>query len=525
MMVLVISFVLIANFTKFYEKEKRESVQQEQKSRKEAEVIEAVTNIQEIEEKKVPSIYFLTNRKSESQEIIKAQLKNLKETYEVSSSLSKIERKKVELLIVDLKTYTTSQVNQLKKWNDRGVPILFLGIPNDKELTNKTLKELLGIKDKEEAVDAKGIRLSGTILFDSIQEEEREIDDLPYMVLGKQTEVFVHALLEDKTIKNEELPPLFWRHQQSSQSGSVYVLANELSEDIKGYIYLTNVLEDVRGSYLYPIINAYCVAVKDMPYLTNFESEALDKLYGRDSLSIQFDIFMPQFLRLVDKYGVKLTLYSKEYNQVQNSSDERMEYYLEKLEENGSEIAHINNQEKMEVASSFQNQLISWNLNSSFQEQEVNQVDVPILQNNFDEIDQVLSQNIGSIRTLGFASMMIPMDDILHPNGEQTQDWNRLSEQIETVLGTEEELYPWIDRVTVSEAIQRIQILKIMQLNVQYSEDGIQVKIKNFAQRAWFYLFTSKEIKDIQGGEITQISDDMYLIKATGDSIKIEYRK
>ena len=525
MLILLIAFIFIVNFTSFYGKEKRESLQKKEKVRQETQVIEAVKAKEEVKKEKEPSIYFLTNRESKSQKIIKAQLSNIKENYGITSSFQSIKNKEVELLIVDFKQYTNKQVQQLKKWNKQGMTLLFLEIPNDIELQNHTLKKLLGIKGEKGFIKAKGIRLSGDLFFGTIQEEEKKIEHVPYMVLRKQTEVFAHALLKDKTIQNEELPPLFWRHQPSIENGSVYVLSELLSNNQKGYLCITSILENIRENYLYPIINAYCVGIKGIPYTKKVESPMLEKRYGRDSLSIQFDIFMPQLLRMSEKYGVPLTLYSREYVKLQMVSDRRMKYYIEEFLERGSEIGQIDQRGNMQVDSPFYNQLMDWNDELSFQEQSIRQVNIPSFENDFEQIEPILLQSAESIRSLGFTCSVLDIDSILESNGKEKQDWKDISKQIETVLKIEKERYPWLDRVTISEAILRIQIFKLMEVSTKYSDTGIQAKIDNYAQRAWFYLSTQREIEEIEGGEITSIGNEKYLIKATDNHIKITYRK
>ncbi|MFR5915633.1 MAG: hypothetical protein ACLUGJ_11590 [Blautia wexlerae] len=52
---------------------------------------------------------------------------------------------------------------------------------------------------------------------------------------------------------------------------------------------------------------------------------------------------------------------------------------------------------------------------------------------------------------------------------------------METVLGVEKEDIPWLERVTVGEAVYRVKAFQMMEPEIRYSDKQIDAVIGNFA--------------------------------------------
>ena len=94
-----------------------------------------------------------------------------------------------------------------------------------------------------------------------------------------------------------------------------------------------------------------------------------------------------------------------------------------------------------------------------------------------------------------------------------------------TAMGTHKKYYPWIDRVTLSEAAGRIENLLALEPKYTYSSDGVRIDIGNFEKEAYFYMQTPNKITGTEGGEITKIGEELYMIRANNSQVKIDWKQ
>ncbi|MFW5650788.1 MAG: DUF2194 domain-containing protein [Acetivibrio ethanolgignens] len=489
----------------------------EEKAAEHKRVVDAVEAFKETEkikaqDKREQMIYLWGNQTIGCQ-ITEAQLENMKMSYVIKEEL--INCKDAFILFVCQAAFSESELITLDKWNKKGMIIFFTQIPEEEQLRKKSLQKLLGIESYKGIEGERGVRLSEALLFGEIAESKEKIR-VKKIELANQTEVYAQTLEKDI--------PLFWRYKQSVDSGSIYVADKSLFEKKTGYAVISFLLEDVYESYMYPIVNAYCFMVVGMPYeeYTGTASEEyLESVYGKNALGVENDIFFPEIRRCEDRYGLKATWYTSQKKEIKTTTNPLIQYYIKNIEKNYDEIGEWNLKTgKKKVPSEFDNALKEWSPEFRWLENE--QVQIPYMNISTADYRAVLVENLSGIKGLGFTSSVINIDEFL--DEESSADWIDFSNNLESVLGTEKQEIFWLDRVSAREAVYRIRAFEVMEPRLSYTSEGIDIQIDFFADAAYFYLRTKKEIIEALNAEVTEISDNLYLIKITKERAKIEFQ-
>ncbi|MFW5668283.1 MAG: DUF2194 domain-containing protein [Acetivibrio ethanolgignens] len=489
----------------------------EEKAAEHKRVVDAVEAFKETEkikaqDKREQMIYLWGNQTIGCQ-ITEAQLENMKMSYVIKEEL--INCKDAFILFVCQAAFSESELITLDKWNKKGMIIFFTQIPEEEQLRKKSLQKLLGIESYKGIEGERGVRLSEALLFGEIAESKEKIR-VKKIELANQTEVYAQTLEKDI--------PLFWRYKQSVDSGSIYVADKSLFEKKTGYAVISFLLEDVYESYMYPIVNAYCFMVVGMPYeeYTGTASEEyLESVYGKNALGVENDIFFPEIRRCEDRYGLKATWYTSQKKEIKTTTNPLIQYYIKNIEKNYDEIGECNLKTgKKKVPSEFDNVLKEWSPEFRWLENE--QVQIPYMNISTADYRTVLVENLSGIKGLGFTSSVINIDEFL--DVESSAVWIDFSNYLVSVLGTEKQEIFWLDRVSAREAVYRIRAFEVMEPRLSYTSEGIDIQIDFFADAAYFYLRTKKEIIEALNAEVTEISDNLYLIKITKERAKIEFQ-
>ena len=419
-----------------------------------------------------------------SYKAVALQLNNMKEDFRTEEQLE--ECAGAEILFVCKTDFNDQEIQMLEEYSRAGAALFFTEIPSEAALEKKSVKDLLGIDTYKGIQEKKGIRLTENLLFGEIT-ESRESFTMKSVTLKRQAEVYGSAL-QSKKVKNENLAPVFWRYQSSAEGGSIYVADRELMAGTMVYAVVSFLFTDLYQAYMYPIVNAYCFAVSGMPYTDEFTSEYLEKEYQRDSMGVQNDIFFPEFRRCEERYGVKTTWYTDEREEIKKYSNAMFAYYLEGIVEGNNEIGTLTEKK-------YQN---------------------------------IIFHDKGICRGMGLNTVFTDISPFLYETDEKKQErWIDYCRNLETVLGVEKEDIPWLERVTVGEAVYRVKAFQMMEPEIRYSDKQIDAVIGNFAGKAYFYLSlpADREIKGAEGATVTRISDVLYLVEAEKANIRITYEE
>lgn len=453
-------------------------------------------------------------------EVTALQLRNMKEKFQKKEALS--DCKEARILFVCRPHFEEAEIELLRQYSESGMTLFFTNIPDAEMLEDSGIKNLLGIARYKGVERKTGIRLAEKVLFGNITENKQKFS-LRSVTLQPHTEVY-GAALEKGDVKPENLSPVYWRYKKDGESGNVYVADEHVMNEASGYGAVSFLFEDLYGIYMYPVINAYCYAISGMPYTDEYSTSFLDKEYERDSIGVQNDIFFPEFKRCEERYDVSSTWYSTDEEELKKTENELLKYYLEGIEEEKDEIGTLGVNAK--VKSPFKNRLSEWTPSFQWINEEADSIYVPYNVIKDEKPENVIFGDLGMCKGAGFNIVFTDVEPFLNkPEKKGEDDWVDFCRSMETVLGVEKEKMPWLERVTVGEAIYRIKSFTMMEPEITYSDHSIEADIGNFTGRAYFYLSLPKEVKEVKNARLTELYEDFYMVEATKEHVSIVYEE
>lgn len=466
----------------------------------------------------------LWGNNSVSMKLISEQLENMKELYRIEEELQDCQA--AEILFVCEGSFTTEELGLLQRYNKEGITLFFAQMPDEELLSRAAFQNLLGIESYDGIMEKTGVRFAKKVLFGDNIEKEEDFS-MKAVTLDTHTEVYI-AALEENEVDVEDLSPMFWRYKESADHGDVYVAEQSLLEGTTGYGIVSFFFTDIYQIYVYPIINAYCFMIKGMPYTDTYSTEFLSAVYQRNSMGVQNDIFFPEISRCEERYEVKVTWYSGEkMEQLINSESDILRHNLSGLEEKKNEIGDWDAVTGLlTVDSPFENQVVQWSPEFQWIEENSKTVNIPYHSIREEKPESIVYENIGMSKGVGINTIYTDVETFLSGDASRDkEDWVRYCRSLETVLGVEREEMSWLERVTVGEAIYRIQAFSMMEPEIEYSDSGIDIEIGNFTGKAFFYLALPKEIKSVENAEVTEIYEDFYMIEASEEHVSIIYEE
>ena len=286
--------------------------------------------------------------------MVRHQLDNMKEAYVEIEDIK--ECVDAEILFVHKKTYSREEILHLRYLSQHGVAICMLGLPQEESLNVAHVKLFLGIAECKTQTEKTGYRLGEKVLFGRNYESEEKFYTTD-LELKQRTEVYVSALEEEESVKDYNLTPLFWRYKETTEQSSIYVINELLLQEEVGYALISFLMSDIYGTYMYPVINAYCFAIQGLPYSTEYESDFLNKKYGKDSLGVENDILFPEVKRCEEKYGVFSTWYSREATSIKEADNILLQYYLKDIKRSEGIIGNYTEEDGCQLDMPYDNRL------------------------------------------------------------------------------------------------------------------------------------------------------------------------
>lgn len=429
-----------------------------------------------------------------------------------------IEAEENDVIFIAFDSYPAEYTAELTDLNSHGTHLVFLGIPDEATLhKDPALMDLLGITSVNTEQDYTGIRLSGELTGSGmIEDEEYPVQACP-MEIQTHAKRYAAALPENyKKIENDKLTPLVWRYNPGPDQGYVYVLNGSISHSEIAYTMVPMIMRELQDDFIYPIINAYVIIIDGLPSAANEVRASWQALYGRDFLSIQQDLIMPQYRRYTQVYNSRLSYLPHDYQSVISSNNNEISFFLREIEAQSGFLGDISRDRSLITADNTEIQLRNWQTDFRFDsEKSENRIDIPI-NFTFTPENKADKASIGGIiNSLGLYTLDIDTDALLDYESEEDV-WNNYCDKLEILLGTQLQNYGWIDRVTLVEAAKRIRNVLSEAPEIEYYPDHIVIRPGNPEAETPFVLRSRREGIEIQNGVISEVGTDSYLVKATG---------
>ena len=458
-------------------------------------------------------------------ELLASQLFMSKHSYANAEQLDD-EFKDADIIFVAKENISSSDIDWLYDRVHEGVVVVFGQIPSKAALGNAKLQKLMGIKTAGNWTKYDGVRMSEEYLGGKlIEDPEYEVSAYDLKLLNT-VKIYACALPEGyEDIDDEDLPPLIWRYIASSKTGAVYVCNGDFIYSEVSYSLMPLVMRGVQDNYLYPIVNAYCTFVDGFPFVTDDEQDNWERLYSRTKLGIQQDLLMPQLERYTQVYDAVLTYFSDEAEELSTSTKQEHQYYMREIQSEDSQLALRTNGVETLFNADDPIEVTEWSAPYRLWDATNKKYELPvnytIKADNTDELpDQFCLSSITT--ALGYYAVSFDIDDFMAYDGKSI--WMDYCKNTEVLFGTHQRDYPWIERVTASEAVNRIYKLLNMDLDIEYFDDHVECTVNNYDGDTWFMFRTNHDVLEADGAEIATVGEGTYFITAKQASFTITWR-
>lgn len=463
---------------------------------------------------------YIWGYKDEIEDIIKFQLDNMGEEYKLITDLEQCQNAKVLFVLKD--DFNASELALLMKMNSQGTDLVFCDILFDQ---SKEYMEMIGVEEYMPMEELKGIRLSARILFGTITELDKKMF-LPDINLENGVEVYAHGIPGKEKVKEEvtELTPLFWRYYQRNHDANVYVVDDALMKSPVGYSIVAFLYTQMQEDYLYPTMKSRCFIVSGMPYTQNYRSDYLEKEYNRDAIGTETDVFFPQLKRMEEKYNLNISWCTADYKKLDRIEQLILKHQIKSIKESNGELLEMRANKIGFADIPIRNRFIPWSQEFQWSGAEYGS----ILQMPYMEIDTAKSSNYNvycasMAKAFGLYAYHVDIKQFLEETNNN-MDWVDWSLRTEEILGSQMEKMPWMQNKTVSDALMDLAKFESSNPIVEYSEEGIDIKIPNFISEECFYLSTRKDFSVSDGVQVIELSDEFYLLELDTSDAKVIWK-
>ena len=126
---------------------------------------------------------------------------------------------------------------------------------------------------------------------------------------------------------------------------------------------------------------------------------------------------------------------------------------------------------------------------------------------------------------LGYSTIVLDLERVTYPESEE-DSWHTLSKRIAANLVTYWKPYDAFEETTLARSDDRIRRFLTLDYTSERNGDTIQLTIEHFDSEAYFLLRLSGEkVKHIEGGSVTGVETDVYLIHAAEPEVSIQVEK
>ena len=122
-------------------------------------------------------------------------------------------------------------------------------------------------------------------------------------------------------------------------------------------------------------------------------------------------------------------------------------------------------------------------------------------------------------------SHFIHPDDLLDPDRGAERGWEELRNQFDRFLSWLKVAAPELRNMVGSEGAMAVQ--RYSRVALKYNENGgeLDIALGNFYDEAWLMLRSIRKPHTIEGGTITPVTSNLYLIRATDSNIIVTFEE
>lgn len=123
------------------------------------------------------------------------------------------------------------------------------------------------------------------------------------------------------------------------------------------------------------------------------------------------------------------------------------------------------------------------------------------------------------------SSHFVHPDDLLDTDRHAEKGWDDLKGQYEAFIAWLQDSAPGLRNMTGSEGAMAVQRYSRLALSTTETDKSLEITLGNFYDEAWLMVRTARKPLSVEGGQITQVSSDRYLIQALEPELTVLFEE
>ncbi len=267
-------------------------------------------------------------------------LGQLKLTYEAFEQLSaEVYAQEPQTLLIAADVPELGDISRLAAYLEEGGQAIFLRLPGEIG-QSQPLMDLLGVLEIGAAVTCERFEAyEGLLLGGMVRYEKTDDPTVPYISLtaprirvNSLCKVWACMWAGEPNDRMLEVPLIFEKRQGQ---GITQVVNAAFMEDASGIGILTALLSIPREAFVYPVVNAMTIALRNYPLLSADEAP-LRLVYARDAYQTCRDIIWPELSAMLADQDLRATAYLPAIPMEQYESE--LPFFMRVLSQRHSEL-------------------------------------------------------------------------------------------------------------------------------------------------------------------------------------------
>lgn len=470
--------------------------------------------------------------------------------------------------------------NILLSYAEAGVNLIFARLPEPEKIMGNDIlqRDILGISNVLDLHTQltgmhlfEGFLLGGEAIYEAANEEEEKRQDLdlvvPWYMTDYSSKTYLVGMMEDESIKNENLPAIIWRSR--CRNAYTFCVNGDYLCNVEGMGILSAMMAEVRDYQVYPIVNAQSFVAANYPGLAKENDEEMQKRYSQSQGAVFREIIWPILVSVEDQISMELSCmmtpqfdYSDE-----NEPESGLENYLKLIHEIHGEmglsldmVSDTPLEEKLARDTSLWKEeaggytlLAFYSSNPKKREEilkmpELTQMrtllqrrsdgKVPMISYGNESVtlqcatsdgneiftytDDLMNKSVETV--LGYANVVADFSKVAYPK-EDEDSWEKVAIRLTSTVCTFWKPFSKLEGTTVSEADERIRKFLSIDFKEKSTEEKTTVDIVGLEDQAWFIFRThGQEIQKIQGGTYTELEKNVYLVSTKENRVTVTWK-
>lgn len=150
-------------------------------------------------------------------------------------------------------------------------------------------------------------------------------------------------------------------------------------------------------------------------------------------------------------------------------------------------------------------------------------IELPRISGTYDPTSYLQWASINELTLHYINSYYISPDDVLLDAKGPRKGWEYLHAQFENYVKWLSESAPGLRNLTALEGAMAVQRFARLALRTSSTQEKTDIYLGNFYDEAWLMMRSAKQPLSIDGGKITQVTSNLYLIQALKDHVEIRF--